>query len=305
MLCFAPSARVLALAAGLSLLASVPAGAHEKDTKHVDIEFAARAGATPVGCGTAIPGLGSTAQSARLKDLRFYVSEVALVTRSGRKVPVKISAGRPFRAAGVGGAVTLIDLENGSGSCAEDGTKATNAHVRGTVPAGKYVGARWTVGVPFGQNHTDLAAAPAPLNLAAMGWGWQIGRKFVKIEVTDPAGPTGTWAANTFFVHLGSTGCTGNPASGEPVKCAAGNRANVRFSTFDPARQKVAVDLKALVAGNDITVNRADAPGCMSEQTDPECSGVFRALGIGWRADGSGSGLSPSNKQSLFRLIAR
>ncbi len=97
-------ARALAVAAGLSLLAAMPAGAHQKHkSKPVDIEFAARAGTTPVGCGTAIPGLGSTAQSAQLKDLRFYVSEVALVTRTGRNVPVKIAAAAPFRTTGKGG----------------------------------------------------------------------------------------------------------------------------------------------------------------------------------------------------------
>ena len=77
------------------------------------------------------------------------------------------------------------------------------------------------------------------------------------------------------------------------------------LAKFNPARQKVAVDLKDLFAGNDITVNSADAPGCMSEQTDPECRGVFRALGIDWRADGSGTGTSPSGRQTLFRLIPR
>ena len=110
--------------------------------------------------------------------------------------------------------MTLIDLENGTGACAEEGTGATNASVRGTAPHRRYVGVRFTVGVPSALNHTDAPGAPAPLNFAAMAWSWQFGRKFMKIEVTDPAGAAGTWSENTFFVHLGSTGCIGQPRDG-------------------------------------------------------------------------------------------
>ncbi len=244
-------------------------------------------------------------QPAQLADLRLYVSDVKLVRANGRAVAVKLAANSAYRVSRGAARVTLIDLEDGSGSCME-GTKGMNASVRGTVPRGRYVGVRWTVGVPFALNHTDVPAAPAPLNSAAMAWSWQSGRKFAKIELADPGGETGTWASKMFMVHLGSTGCTGNPASGETVKCSAANRSAISLRRFDPKRQRVAVDLNALVAGNDITVNRADAPGCMSEPTDPECGGVFKALGIGWRADGSGSGASPSgSRQTVFRAIAR
>lgn len=295
--------RALPFVAGLGLLFAAPATAHETQT--VDLEFAAMAGDRPVSCGQPITGLGTTDQTAQLRDLRFFVSDVALVRPNGSAVPVKLRSNSSSRVTRDGGAVTLIDLENGSGSCAEEGTRATNAFVRGTAPHDKYVGVRWTVGVPSALNHTDAPAAPAPLNLAAMAWSWQVGRKFVKIEVTDPAGAAGTWSDNTFFVHIGSTGCTGNPATGQTARCTAPNRASVRLKRFDPSRQRVAVDLEALLAGNDVTVNRSDAPGCMSEATDPECGWVFRHLGIGWKADGTGNGLSPANQQSVFRAISR
>src|SRR5256885_3989431 len=42
--------------------------------------------------------------------------------------------------------VTLIDLEDGTGACADAGTQAQNTQVRGTVPAGTYKGIRMTVG---------------------------------------------------------------------------------------------------------------------------------------------------------------
>ncbi len=192
--------------------------------------------------------------------------------------------------------------------------------ITGTVPDGAYVGAKMYLGVPFPLNHTDITTAPAPLDLTAMDWSWQSGRKFAKIEVVDPDGPAGggmmmetgqrasAWASSAFFVHLGSTGCTGNPASGATVDCADSNRASIPLAKFNPATQKIAVDLRALLAGNDITVNRAGAPGCMSGGTDPECAGVFEALQIGWKADGSGIGTAASTAaldQTVFRAIPR
>ncbi|WP_371441460.1 MbnP family protein [Methylosinus sp. R-45379] len=59
----------------------------------------------------------------------------------------------------------------------------------GGVPAGKYKGLVFTVGVPslakdaqgndVALNHSNLATAPAPLDVQGMNWGWQAGRKFI------------------------------------------------------------------------------------------------------------------------------
>jgi uncharacterized repeat protein (TIGR04052 family) len=276
----------------LALLTALALAAPAQAKQKVDIKFTAVAGDEPVACGTPIEGLGSTAQAAQLQDLRFFVSEVKLIRRGGRVVPLKLAKNSAFRITRDGVGVTLIDLENGTGSCAVDGDAAMNAVVRGTVPKGNYVGVRWTVGVPFALNHTDAPAVPAPLNSAAMAWSWQAGRKFTKIEFADPGGATGTWTAKSFFVHLGSSGCQGNPATGATVSCAVANRANVRLKSFDPKGQQVAVDVKTMLAGNDITVNKGNAPGCMSGPTDPECTGVFAAFGL-------------TGKQTVFKAIDR
>ena len=64
---------------------------------------------------------------------------------------------------------------------------------------------------------------------------------------------------------------------------------------------------KANMAGNDITRNQAGAAGCMSGGTDPECAGVFQALAIDWKADGTGTGLPIAGgaAQTVFRPVAR
>ena len=68
----------------------------------------------------------------------------------------------------------------------------------------------------------------------------------------------------------------------------------------------MAVDLKAILAGTDVTANQSGAPGCMSEQTDPECGSVFESFGINWKADGSGTGKSSmSSGQTIFKAIKR
>ena len=66
------------------------------------------------------------------------------------------------------------------------------------------------------------------------------------IEINPEGGvarPAPAAAGKTFFVHIGSTGCTGNPVTGETVSCARPNRMDVEFATFDPARQKVVLDV--------------------------------------------------------------
>ncbi len=273
----------------------------------VALDFAAYSGTTPVSCGTAVTGLGTGATTAQIKDFRFYISGVKLIRADGSTATLKLGANDDWNHTNAAGeSVTLIDLENGTGSCAT-GTAATNTTLRGTVPVGTYVGVEMQMGVPFSLNHTDTAVAPKPLDNQAMTWSWQAGRKFAKIEVTDPAGTPGTWSANTFNFHLGSTGCVGNPALGATVACSVPNRMAFHFHSFNPASQKIAVDVQALVAGLDVTRNLAGSPGCMSGGTDPECLNVFQALAIDWKADGTGTGqvIDEGHAQTLFKAVAK
>lgn len=292
----------LGLAAGLTLTAShASAHAGHVHTQPVNIEFTAVNGTAPVTCGTPLTGLGTENTTAALKDLRFYISNVRMVRANGTSAPVRLAGNKNYNATVGANRVTLIDLENATGACTGD--RAMNRLVRGTVPQGRYVGVRMQLGVPFALNHTDVTTAPRPLDLTALSWNWQAGRKFTQIEITDPAGPGGTWQARSFLVHVGSTGCVGNPASGQTAHCLRSNRGAVRLARFNPARQRIAVDLGALFAGNAVTRNQGAAPGCMSAANDPECGPVFDALGI----DGTGTGqpINGGKGQRLFRVISR
>jgi uncharacterized repeat protein (TIGR04052 family) len=298
--------KLSALALASASLVAACGGGGDDAPQAVALEFAAYSGGAPVKCGTTVTGLGSGSVDAQIKDFRFYISNVKLLRADGSEMALTLGANDDWNLTSGSNSVTLVDLEDATGSCA-GGTAATHTTVRGTVPAGNYVGVKLTMGVPFALNHSDYATATKPLDIQAMAWSWQSGRKFAKIEVTDPAGATGTWSAKTFNFHLGSTGCTGNPANGETVSCVAPNRMDFRFASFNPAAQKIAIDVQALVAGTDITVNQSGAAGCMSGGTDPECLQVFESLAVDWKADGTGTGLPVNGgaAQTLFKAVAK
>lgn len=297
---------LIASAAAAGLLAACGGGSSDPTPQAIEIAFTAVAGNTPITCASSLSGLGSTAATGALKDLRFYIANVKLVTAAGAEVPLTLGADSDWNTTVGANSLTLIDLEDKTGECA--GTTATNAVIKGTVPSGTYTGVKMTLGVPLALNHTDQGAAPTPavINNAVhpgMAWSWAGGRKFAKIEATNT-----TWTAPTFNIHLGSTGCTGdNPAAGLVSSCAKPNRLDFGFTAFNPASQNIAVDVTSLLTGQDVTVNGAGPTGCMSGPTDPECGEVFKALAIDWKLDGTGTGLTVGNgsSQTLFKVVAK
>lgn len=290
--------------------------------KVLKVKFAAVAGSgnTPVSCGSqVIGGLGTSSASAKLQDLRFYLSGAQLLDAGGNVVSttIKLPLNTQWNYTSPLNAndwTTLIDLENGTGACASaaDGTTtaAMNDTLRLVIPSGvSFSGIQLVMGLPDSLNKTS-ATAPAPLDAAALAWGWAGGAyKFAKIELVDankgtatawPAPATGTYDA--FYFHLGATGCTADPISGINT-CTRPNRMAISLASFNPATQQVAVDLAALVASNDIQVNLGGAPGCMSGATDGECIAQFpNALGLDVS---TGRPVTGGAAQTVFRAISR
>lgn len=269
-------------------------------TSPVSIQFALKSGSNSVSCGTTIGNLGTGAVSADLKDARFYVHDVKLITAQGNAVPVKLTQDGQWQYLDT----ALLDFENAAGACATAGTAATNKLVQGTIDSGHYVGLSFQVGVPatatgsngntVGMNHLPTATAPAPLNIAAMAWSWQVGRKFMKVEVnpaggvTRPATPPTT--STTFNIHLGSTNCTGGDATtGLGVSCSNPNRLPVKFAAFNPGSQQVVLDIQQLLADSNLSQDLSGAIGCMSGVTDNECPVVFNKLDLNLAANPAGN----------------
>lgn len=267
----------------------------------VTVRFAAQINGQPFVCGQSYTGVGTTRSTVTPSDYRFYVSDVSLVDEVGRAVPVALTQDGVWQLDNI----ALLDFENGTGPC-RNGTTGMNTQVRGTVPAGRYVGLRFTLGVPFARNHGDPTVAPSPLNLTAMFWNWQGGYKFVKFDTASsgqqatasPPDPRGGGNASGFSVHLGSTVCASPGRTEAPkAECSNPNRVAVAFDRFDVVKQTVVADIGAVLAGANVDVNAPNtSPGCMSFPGDADCPPVMGVLGLAY---GSAAAAGP---QRLFTI---
>jgi len=258
------------------LAAALPAQA--KEMQPVELRFDARVGAQPARCGQAYADVGSAKAGVRFQDIRFYVSAVRLIDRQGKEVPVTLKSDDQWQ----NDQVTLLDFEDGTGNC--NGTAGTNMAARGAVPKGDYRGLVFEIGVPRAINHQDPTLADPPLNVTGMTWVWRIGYKFTGVDMETSGGAGGPNAATGFSIHLGSTHCGDGPPMAAPkIACANPNRPEYRLSEFDPAASTVVLDIGALLAGTDITVNAPNsASGCMSFPGDDDCADIFDRLGQAW-----------------------
>jgi uncharacterized repeat protein (TIGR04052 family) len=256
--------------------------------------------------------MGSTGVAADVKDLRFYITNLALVNDKGVAVAVKLDASKWQLTQGTE-TVSLIDLEDATGACATAANTAdTNAVITGTVPGGTYVGLKATVGVPEAMNHSAAAGGVPPLDSTALLWSWQTGRKFTKIELNPMGGlskPDGTSIA-TYNLHIGSTGCTPKlDAAGVAIPntgtCTNLNMADFSLAAFDMATQKVALDLGQLFKTSNLTKENGGAPGCMSGATDPECAVIFTELQVSYGSGSDGKPINGGAAQKIFKAVAK
>ena len=206
---------------------------------------------------------GNTAGTAHLTDLRFYVSDLQLVTADGDLVDMALEADTHWQQTDL----AFLDFENAEGYC-DNGTANVNTFLRGNAPKQDYVGLRFTVGVPFDRNHADPLLASAPLGEGAMHWHWRAGYKFLRAGIRT--------ADDGFWLHLGSTGCKGTvqKISG----CGSPNRVQVELNDFVPGKDVVEVNLGALVAQSQL--EDGAATDCSSGPAEISCVGAFAALGL-------------------------
>lgn len=293
---------------------SVAASKPAIKNQHVSVKFSAVVGDQAFACGKSYDGIGITQSSITPSDFRFYVSEVELLDTNGNAVPLVLDQDSVWQYKNL----ALLDFENGSGPC-RNGNSGLHTAVTGSVPKGKYRGVRFTLGVPFELNHGDPTIAPSPLNFTSMFWVWQVGYRFVKIDMAtnglpqDPDAPpemsikdkiallaakektnaakeaAGSAVAPTrkppraagFSVHLGSTDCASLSKTTPPTSCKNPNRVTVIFDKFDTAKNIVVADLASLLRDANVDVNAPDtAPGCMAFANDADCAPVMSAFGL-------------------------
>jgi uncharacterized repeat protein (TIGR04052 family) len=254
----------------------------------VEIHFRGQLGDEPFVCGQEYQNIGTTGGTLTPADFRFYVYNVRLVSAGGDDVAVQLDQSyKPWQLDDI----ALLDFEDKTGPCFASGTVPTNDLVVGTVPPGEYTGVKFIMGVPFERNHANQVTAPDPLSQETLFWSWQAGYKFLRVDTFDVS------TAEEFRIHLGSTGCVGQPPQTPVTSCERLNEVNVELNGFDPHSDFVIADLASLLADSNIEFNtEGTAPGCMGDPTDPECGPIFASLGL--QEDGS----SDPSQQQFFRV---
>ncbi len=241
-------------------------------TQSAAIHFKAVVGKEDFACGRSYSGIGTTKSTIQPKDFRLYIHNVRLLDETGKEVPLQLDQDGTWQLDDL----ALIDFEDARGACG-NGTPEINTVAVGVVPSEhQYHGLKFTVGVPFEKNHTDLTKMPSPLNLTSMAWVWNAGRKFIRIEFASTGRPRGN------VLHLGSTGCTPNTTKTTvPTSCVNPNRPEISLPDFDPAKDQVVLDLAALLQDSDVdNTPKEFASGCMSSVNNPDCEPLFSNLGL-------------------------
>jgi uncharacterized repeat protein (TIGR04052 family) len=293
---------VIALTILIPSLVREPQAIAAPQNQTFTIKFAAQVGQEPFNCNSSYR-LGKSAIKYRASDFRFYVSDVVLIDRTGKAVPVTLEQDGKWQYQNV----ALLDFENKTGACT-NGTIEMRDRIVGTLPPGDYTGLRFSLGIPSNLNHEDGTLAASPLNLTALWWNWRFGYKFLRIDLqassSTPHSTTnhkqhshGKTGSSGFPIHLGSTGCQEETATDKSINCTYPNRTTVLFSNFNPTKQIVVADLKRLVAGSNLSRNQPQtSPGCMSEPNDKDCTGIMKNLGLPFAN-------KPSSSQKFFHLV--
>ncbi|AHE99063.1 MbnP family copper-binding protein [Thioalkalivibrio paradoxus] len=274
-------------------------GGSNPTSQEVVIPFQAHAAGTPIACDQSLHGLGLSGTEARLADFALFVHDVRLIADDGTEIPLELEQS-PWQFENV----ALLDFQDRGDFCL-GADKPMNHEVRGTAAydptATTIAGLRFIVGVPHDLNHIDASTAPSPLNRTTMFWNWQGGYKFMRFDVEPvggilrPSDPE--FSGSRWNFHLGSTGCTGDPAVGETVSCMYPNRVDVALDGFSPEQGHVNIDYARLVESSNLGIDAGGAAGCMSGTGDPECGPVFQQLGIAL-----GDGPEPSLPQAVFTV---
>lgn len=261
--------------------------------RSITIPFNAVAAGQDIVCGTTYT-LGAADTEVSLRDFRFYIHNVRLLTNTGEEVPMTLEQNDWQN-----GTVAMLDFENAANGCT--GTAETHTAITGTLPdASKTItGIRFSVGLPEDRNHLLNSEQPSPLNATGMFWSWRAGYKFMRLDVAPVGGGTrpggGTFTVWNF--HLGSTNCT----EVTPYVCNNLNRVDVTLDGFDVAASSIQLDYGALVANTDLAYDAGGAAGCMSGTTDPECPEPFTALGLNLASGDNDSSLV----QTVFSVVPR
>lgn len=138
------------------------------------------------------------------------------------------------------------------------------------------------LGVPFALNHQNPLKAQPPLNQSDMFWTWQLGHKFLRLDLhksSEAETQEPTTSSTGWQFHLGSVGCQSASVMRAPSQpCAHPNRAEITLAY--QGQQTLILDLAPLLTGvlNKPTLAKQS---CMSDPNHQVCQQVLPKVGIG------------------------
>lgn len=271
------------------VLAACGGGDDNNKTTNLMIPFQAKAGATEIACGKQLTNLGVSAAKGTIADFAFYIHDIKFKTKAGQTVSATLDKNE-FQDPEYG--VALLDFQDKTDSC-NGAAKPTNKAVYASVTnlsSAEISGIEFKVGIPAAANHHNASISTAPYNRSGLAWSWQTGHKFMRMDV-NPSHKvqlaytsSGSTVSNTYFFHLGSTGCSGDPTTGAVVSCTASNRPSVsltrEFKVTNLTTSKIVFDYAKLMTDLNLNTDAVMPPGCMSGVTDIECMNIFNNLGL-------------------------
>ncbi|GAB2190212.1 MbnP family copper-binding protein [Sessilibacter sp. MAH2] len=126
------------------------------------------------------------------------------------------------------------------------------------------------LGLPFELNHGNPLLAEEPLNHSDMFWTWQLGHKFIRMDVRSEVSEEKTehWA-----FHLGSIGCDSASSMRAPAEsCAHANTFEVMINDFKP-NAPVYIHVDRLIENAQLTKDN-----CMGNPDDEACIPLLKNL---------------------------
>jgi uncharacterized repeat protein (TIGR04052 family) len=137
--------------------------------------------------------------------------------------------------------------------------------------AGKATMLRFSLSVPFAQNHLNPLTQASPLNNPSMFWSWRVGHKFLRLDISSQA------AQQQWSFHLGSLGCESQSSLRPPERaCAQPNRFYITIELDSGSELRgLNFDLAALL----INIDMASMPPCMFDASqDASCARLLSNL---------------------------
>ena len=201
-----------------------------------------------------------------VNQLQFFISQVQLQNSQGtwQYLPLAKTIQQTEHTALLGS------------TCQKEVVEHWQLNFKGEFDLADFQAMRFSLGVPFEQNHLNPLQQPSPLNDSSMFWVWQTGHKFLRLEMSSES--------DDWLFHLGSTGCTSQSVMRSPSDaCLYPNL--FQFELPLESSNTVVFDLSKLIG--ELTLSMATS--CQSEHNSSACQTLF-------------SRLNGSGEQAVFRV---